>query len=341
VAVASRTGSAAEAFAGRHGFERSSADPLAVIADEEVDVVHILTPNTTHHEFASTALAAGKQVVCEKPIATTIGDAADLWRRAEEAGAVATVPFVYRFHPLVREARARVARGDLGDILTISGVYLQDWLHEQDATNWRVGAQLGGASRAVADIGSHLMDLVEFVGGSSITTVRARTLTAYPTRAGVPVESEDAATVIVTLADGALGTLTVSQVALGHRNDLTLEFSGSRAGVTFRQEGPDVLEVHEPEGTRLVARGSAGSSPDSLRLSTVPPGHPMGYQDAFDSFVGDSYRAMAGDVPEGLPTFADGLRSAILVDAVMESARTGATVEVAGSPALEAADVRR
>jgi predicted dehydrogenase len=229
----------------------------------------------------------------------------------------------------------------LGDILTISGVYLQDWLHEQDATNWRVGAQLGGASRAVADIGSHLMDLVEFVGGSSITTVRARTLTAYPTRAGVPVESEDAATVIVTLADGALGTLTVSQVALGHRNDLTLEFSGSAAGVTFRQEGPDVLEVHEPEGTRLVARGSAGSSPDSLRLSTVPPGHPMGYQDAFDSFVGDSYHAMAGDVPAGLPTFADGLRSAILVDAVMESARTGDTVEVAGSPALEAADVRR
>ncbi|HEY6801717.1 MAG TPA: Gfo/Idh/MocA family oxidoreductase, partial [Agromyces sp.] len=210
----------------RLGFEAAFDTVDALVADPDIDVVHICTPNTTHAAIARAALEAGKHVVCEKPLATSSADAAELVALAAERGLVAAVPFVYRFHPMAREARARVARGETGRLLSVHGAYLQDWLAGRGDDDWRVDASLGGPSRAFADIGSHLVDLTEFVSGDRIVRLSASTRTVYDARAtNVDIDTEDLVAVVVELASGAVGTLLVSQVAPGRKNALSIELS--------------------------------------------------------------------------------------------------------------------
>ncbi|MBN9170734.1 MAG: gfo/Idh/MocA family oxidoreductase, partial [Microbacterium sp.] len=181
----------------------------------------------------------------------------------------------------------------------------------------------GGASRAFADIGSHLCDLVEFVTGRRIARLTARTRTVYADRGGASVANEDIVALLVELDDGALGTLLVSQLAPGRKNGLVLELHGTAQSIRFAQERPEELWLGRREGSQLVLRDPASDAPDSARLSIVPTGHPMGYQDAFTAFVDDAYAAIGGAAPEGLPTFADGLRAARLTQAVLDSAAAG------------------
>jgi predicted dehydrogenase len=318
-----RAGVAAEEL----GIERAVADVAAVAAAS--DVVHICTPNSRHAEQALEAIAAGAHVVCEKPLATTVEDARTVVDAAAAAGVVGAVPFVYRYHPAVRHARELVATGELGDVLTIDGAYLQDWLLAQSDTNWRADAAAGGASRAFADIGSHLCDLLEFVVGDRIRSLAARTRTVYAERDGARVANEDIAALVVELDGGALATLLISQLAPGRKNALTLEVHGTRQSVRFAQERPEELWIGAQEGSRLVLRDP--ETPGDRGLSLVPAGHPMGYQDAFNAFVADAYAAAKGEHPDGLPTFADGLRAAQLTEAVLESARTSRWVDVPGA----------
>ena len=182
VGVAASSPASADAAAARLGAERATDDAEALVTAPDVDVVHICTPNHLHAPLARAALDAGHHVVCEKPLATATADARALVAAADAAARVATVPFVYRFYPLVREARARVAAGGIGTIRLIHGSYLQDWLATEADDNWRVDAELAGASRAFADIGSHWCDLVEFVSGDRLAAVSAVTVTALPTR---------------------------------------------------------------------------------------------------------------------------------------------------------------
>lgn len=176
VALASSTPERSGDAAARLGVGRVEPDPTALAAVPDLDVVHVCSPNTRHAEHALAALAAGHHVVCEKPLATTVDDARRMTCAAAAAGLVGAVPFVYRYHPMVRQARALVAEGAVGEVLTIDAAYLQDWLSRPDESNWRADAAAGGASRAFADIGSHLCDLVEFVTGRRIArlTVRVR-----------------------------------------------------------------------------------------------------------------------------------------------------------------------
>jgi predicted dehydrogenase len=326
----------------------SSAEDL--ISHAEVDVVHICTPNYLHVPLAEAALRAGKHVVCEKPLAVEAAGAARLVRLADEAGLVAAVPFVYRFYPTVREARARAERGDLGSVRLIHGSYLQDWLMEAGDYNWRVDAGFGGASRAFADIGSHWCDLVEFVTGQRITRLVARSSTVLGERrrnAGIPafgaggdggasvaVDTEDVAGVLFETDGGAVGTVMVSQVSPGRKNRLWFEVDGSAGAVAFDQEWPETLWVGGREANALVARGSPANSEGSRRFDRLPAGHPQGYLDCFEAFVGDTYRAIAGEEPEGLPRFADGRRSVHITEAVLASARSGEwrEVEPCGAP---------
>lgn len=296
-----------------------------LLSDDAVDVVHVCTPNALHAEQVLAALAAGKHVVCEKPLATTV-DAAE--RMVEAArGRTATVPFVYRFHPMVREARARVAAGETGRILTIAATYLQDWLLERSDDNWRVGEATGGASRAFADIGSHLVDLTEFVTGDRIARLSATTRTFFGSRATHErVTTEDAVALAFETATGALGTVLVSQAAPGRKNRLTLEVAGERESLAFDQEQPETLWIGRRAGSMLVPRDPDQLAPDAARLCAVPGGHPQGYQDAFNAFVADSYAAVAGEHPDGLPRFDDGLRAARVTDAVLRSAASGTWV---------------
>ena len=326
----------------------SSAEDL--IAHPEVDVVHICTPNHLHVPLAEAALRAGKHVVCEKPLALDTAGAARLVRLAGEAGLVAAVPFVYRFYPTVREARARVGRGDLGTVRLIHGSYLQDWLMEAGDYNWRVDAALGGASRAFADIGSHWCDLMEFVTGQRITRLVARLSIVLGERrltAGAPafsaggdggpsvaVDTEDIAVVLFETDRGAVGTLTVSQVSPGRKNRLWFEVDGSAGAVAFDQEQPETLWVGGRDASALVARGSRATSDEARQFDLVPAGHPQGYLDCFDAFVSDTYRAIGGAEPPGLPCFADGWRSVRVTEAVLASARSGEwrEVEVGDTP---------
>jgi predicted dehydrogenase len=330
-------------------------DLAAVLADDAVDVVHICTPNALHADQAAAALRAGKHVVCEKPIATSLADARGLASLAAETSRTFAVPFVYRYHPLVREIRARRENGEFGSWQLLHGSYLQDWMLDPGTANWRVDAARGGASRAFADIGSHWCDLVEWVAGVRFQEVTARLGITQPGRpAGIgttfgpssggygaapgvlrPVATEDVATVLLRTADGVLGTLTVSQVSAGRKNRLWFELDGTTGSAVFDQENPESVWLGNAEGARLVVRDPARGSSEQRRLATLPAGHAQGYADCFRAFVDDAYSAMAGRQVEGLPTAADGVRSAQLVDAVLRSDDSLSWTEVEPSRAKE------
>jgi predicted dehydrogenase len=322
--VAGSSPSRSEDAARRLGAVHGGASAEEVATADDVDVVHICTPNHLHAQYAELALKDGKHVVCEKPLATTVADAQRLTELAAAAGVVAAVPFVYRYYATVRDARARVAGGETGPLRLLHGSYLQDWLSDGADTNWRVDAALGGASRAFADIGVHWCDLVEFVSGHRIRRLTARTLTAFPGRAG----TEDAATVLFETDRGAVGSLVVSQITPGRKNRLWFSLDGPDASLSFDQELPDTLWKGLREHVEVIPRGSSTTPGSAQAYSSLPAGHPQGYQDCFDAFVEDVYAAARGGDPEGLPTFADGLRAARLTDAVLASAGAGGWTEI-------------
>jgi predicted dehydrogenase len=299
--------------------------------------------------LADAALAAGKHVVCEKPLATTAAEADRLLDHAERSRRVAVVPFVYRYNPMVAEARARVAAGELGAVRLVHGGYLQDWLSSPEDDNWRVDPAQSGASRAFADIGSHWCDLMEFVTGERIAAVCAQTATVVPERADrghAPafaardrphppgprraVATEDLATMMFRTDGDVVGTMLVSQVSPGRKNHLHLEVAGEVASLRFEQERSETLWIGRRERNETLWRDPALLHPSAARLTSMPAGHAEGYVACFDAFVADVYAAIAsGTAPDGLPAFADGARSAHIVDAVLRSARAGAAwVEV-------------
>lgn len=344
VGVSASSPERAVAAAADVGAERPFASAEELISAEDVDLVHICTPNHLHVPLAEAALAAGKHVICEKPLATDLAGAERLVGAATSARRIATVPFVYRYYPTAREARARVADGDLGPLHLLHGTYLQDWLLTERDYNWRVDAELGGASRAFADIGSHWCDLMEFVSGHRITRLVAHLLTALPERIAEgreresidaskaidprPVTTEDVATMLFQTDLGAVGSVVISQISPGRKNRLWFEIDGAEAAVVFNQEEPESLWVGRREGSTLLVRDREQLSPSAGRYVTLPSGHPQGYQDCFEAFVAETYQAIDGEIPEGLPLFSDGLRSVRLTDAVLKSARTGTWVEV-------------
>lgn len=340
--VASSTPERSAAARRELGAERSYASGEEMIAAEDIDVVHICTPNNLHAPLARAAIAAGKHVVCEKPVALDSTAAAELLAAAEAAGVVATVPFAYRYYPTVREARLRV-RDTAGGARLIHGAYLQDWLLDVDDYNWRVEAELGGRSRAFADIGSHWCDLIEFVSGQRITALVARTTIAHGRRRQSSaasfergdgggevraVDTEDAALVLFETDAGASGSVVVSQVSAGRKNRLCFEISADSETFAFDQEQPDSLTVLRRQGAEIVPRDFTTLAPAAAAYVTLPGGHPQGYHDCFDAFTAETYAAIAGADPEGLPRLGDGLRAVRVTEAVLESAERGSWVEV-------------
>lgn len=316
---------------------------LDELIDARPDVVHICTPNNTHLDYAKAATAAGLNIVVEKPVATTVEDARELAAAVSRAGTVATVPYVYRYHPLVREIRARRIAGDLGRVLLVHGSYLQDWLMSADASTWRVDPEAGGVSRAFADIGSHWADLAEFVSGERFTSLTASSSIAYPTRpvasgpsfstgvGGERVETrtEDIAVVTFRTDQGLLANTVISQVSGGRKNRLWLEVDGSEQSAVFDQEHPDAVWFGSENGATIIRRGEGVVSADQDRLNRTPAGHPQGWPDAFAAFLKDTYAAVRGESPEGLPTIEDGLRSVEIIDSFLRAAESGDWVGIA------------
>ncbi|NWB91977.1 Gfo/Idh/MocA family protein [Pseudomonas agarici] len=337
--------------AGEWGAECAFESLEAVMADPSVEVVHICSPNAYHLPAAEAALKAGKHVICEKPLATTLADAQVLASLATERGLVATVPFVYRYHPMVREARARVQSGDIGALQLIHGSYLQDWLLDSRHSNWRVDAGKGGASRAFADIGSHWCDLVEWISGERFEAVVASLSTTIKTRptlasqtfsavaespmgSTVAVATEDVAVALLRTTTGILANVTISQVSAGRKNRLWFEIDGARRSLVFNQETPEQLWIGGVDAVELRVKDPSRGASEQRRLATVPAGHGQGYVDCFAAFIGDTYRAIDGESPEGLPTFMDGLRSAAIVDAVLNSVARQGWVSIPAHPKM-------
>ena len=335
VGVSASTPARAKAAAARLGAERSfdSSDELAVA--EDVDVVHVCTPNALHGPLVRRALAAGKHVVCEKPLSTDAADADELAALAADSGLVNAVPFVYRYHTMAAEARHRVRGGAIGEVRLLHGHYLQDWLAFPSDDNWRVDAVAGGPSRAFADIGSHWCDLVEWVSGHRISELTAVAQTAVPERAGTGrVATEDVVHVLLRTDRGATGSLVVSQISPGRKNRLWFEIDGAEHSVVFDQENPETLTYGGRVATETVVRDPATLSAEAARLSPVPAGHPLGYRDCFAAFVADVYDAVRRHPNDGAPpaplypTFADAARTARITDAVLRSAHSRTWIEV-------------
>jgi len=322
----------------------------ALLADERVDVVHLTTPNSLHYPQVRHALTAGKHVVCEKPLAVTSEQSGELVELAASSGLVNCTNFNVRFYPLVQEARERVRAGEIGAVWNVHGGYLQDWLAQPTDWNWRLEPEKAGELRAVGDIGSHWMDLTQFVTGSRIVEVFADLATTIPTRQRpkgevqtfasaddvareeAPMSTEDVANILFRYANGARGSLVVSQVSIGRKNSLRFEVDGSSAALAWDSERNEELWVGRRDGpNETLIRNAALMHPAAAARTQLPVAHAEGFADTFREL----YRLVYADVARGgpsaepdYPTFQDGHVENVLCDAVAQSNRERRWVEV-------------
>jgi predicted dehydrogenase len=324
----------------------------ALLADPEIDAIHITSPNQLHYEQVVAVLDSGKHVICEKPLAVTVEQGADLVARATAANVVHAVCFNQRYYPLVHQAHTMVSHGDLGQFRLVSGGYLQDWLLFDTDWNWRLVAEKGGALRAVADIGSHWFDNVEFVTGARIVEVIAD-LHTFHTHRNHPagevetfaaqssdtqrvteaISSDDAAGVLLRFDNGARGTCTISQVSAGRKNFMNWEFDCANAAVSWNTENPEDLWIgHRGEPNQILKRDASMLHPIAAATAAFPGGHVEGYPDTFRALFTDIYAHIlaGGDGPAHYPTFADGLRSLKVCNAVATSSRERRWASVEG-----------
>jgi len=321
----------------------------AALAASGADVYHLCVPNALHAPLARQVLAAGRHLVCEKPLAMTSAESAELAALARGAGVVAAVAYNLRFYPMVIEARARAAA--IGPVHAVHGSYLQDWLLLDTDWNWRLEPAQGGPLRAVADIGTHWLDMASFVTGSRVARVCADLATVHPERrrprgevrtfagGGAPVErervrvgTEDQAAILLRMESGALGSLVVSQVAAGRKNALSLEVDGAAGSLAWCSESPNQLWLgHRGRPNELLEKDPALLGPEARSRTGYPGGHQEGYPDTFRQLFASVYAYVArGDLtaPRDFPTFDDGHREMLHCDAILESARTGRWVDV-------------
>ena len=322
----------------------------ALLDDGRVDVVHLTTPNHLHFPQVQQALEAGKHVVCEKPLAMTSAESAELVEQAERSGLVHCTNFNIRFYPVVQEARERVRAGELGDIWTVHGGYLQDWLATPEDWNWRLEPEKGGDLRAVGDIGSHWMDLTQFVTGQRIVEVLADLATAIPVRrrpvgevetfasaadverTDAPMATEDFGHLLFRYDGGARGSCVLSQVSIGRKNALRFEVDGAQGALAWDAERNEELWLgRRDRGNEILQRNAALMHPTAAGRTLLPAAHAEGYADTFREL----YRAVYADVARGgpaaepdYPTFRDGHVANVLGDAVAQSHRERGWVEV-------------
>ncbi|KQX99498.1 dehydrogenase [Rhodanobacter sp. Root480] len=329
------------------GVGHAYTDYHELLADPAVQVVHNTTPNHLHREISLAALRAGKHVISDKPLASNLQESRELHEAARDAGVAHVVTFNYRSHALVQQARAMIAKGKLGAPVFVHGCYLQDWLTDDTTYSWRLDPKRGGASSALGDIGSHWCDLAEHVTGARITAVLAdlytavpvRHVAAAPTRAfakakaaprrDVKITSEDTASVLLRFDNGARGCVTVGQVLPGHKNDLRLEVNGRLASLAWRQENPNELWIgHHDRANAVLSRDPALLDSAARGYAHLPAGHPEAWSDAFRNLIADAYAWIRkGGTPQtkpaALPTFADGYRNALVIDAMLKSHAAG------------------
>ena len=323
-----------------------------LLAMDDIACVHVCTPNFLHYSQSKAVLLAGKHVVCEKPLAKDLHEAAELVDLAKKTGLVNAVHFNLRYYPLVRQMKTMREQGDLGDIYSIIGSYLQDWLFYATDYNWRLEPDKSGDSRAIADIGSHLMDVIEYITGLKTMEVMADFNTIHKTRkkplkpvetysgkmlqpedyADVPITTEDHANVLLRFDNGNRGSITVSQVSAGRKNQLKLEISGSKQTLAWNSESPNQLWIgHRDRSNELLLRDPSLAYPAARDIMSFPGGHNEGFPDTSKQLFKEVYAAVTiGKQPENptYPTFADGYRELLICEKILESNRKQGWVKV-------------
>jgi predicted dehydrogenase len=341
VAIAASSEEKARKFADELGVEGATGDYHTLLADPSIDAVHICTPNSLHFPMAMAALAAGKNVLCEKPLATTVEEGKQLVAKAAETGLSNCTFQNLRYYPLVQQMRRMREAGELGEIYAVQGTYSQDWLLYDTDWNWRIDSAANGKSRCFADIGTHWCDMVEHITGLRISSLCADLQTFHKTRKRpkgsietfsgktlqpddyeeVPIDTEDFGAVLLRLGDQARGAITVSQISAGRKNQLRMEIYGTKASVTWDQEKPDELWIGQRnEPNRSIVKDPSLLLPQARNYADLPGGHSEGYDDTFKQLFRRFYRKVAD--PSALveyPQFADGLRQLRILETVLES----------------------
>jgi len=319
-----------------------------LIADPAINLVHITSPNHLHFEQTKAALLAGKNVVCEKPLAMNTVESAELVSLAKQTGLVAAVNFNIRYYPLAHEARARVRSGELGNLIAIHGSYLQDWLLYPTDWNWRLEKRFSGPMRAISDIGSHWLDLVTFITGLRIESVMADFKTVHPTRkkptgpiatyasadpnASVdePIDTEDYASVLLRFEGGTRGVVTASQISAGRKNQLSFEIDGTQESLAWNSTVPNELWIgHRNKPNEVLIKDPSLLSEGARQISSYPGGHNEGFADTFKQLYRDVEEAIRnpGGKPK-YPTFEDGHYELAVGEAIYRSSTTDRWVRV-------------
>jgi predicted dehydrogenase len=335
------------------GLEKGYRSFDELLLDQNVEVVHIATPNRFHVEQCQTALAAGKHVVCEKPLGMTSIETGELVKLAKaHPKLVAAVNYNVRFYPLCLEARERVRSGEVGDVFHITGAYLQDWLLYPSDFNWRVLPEFGGDLRAIADIGTHWLDLLLFITGLEVEAVFADLRTVHPVRQqhverretfknpvgdtttpaiSVSISTEDYGSVLVRFKSGARGCLSVSQVTAGRKNCIQFEIAGSKEALSWNSEKPETLRIgHRDRANEVLWRDPALLCPSARLHTNYPGGHVEGFPDTFKQLYKAVYDTIStGQANPLIPTFTDGHREALICEAIIKSQRSGTWQTVA------------
>jgi predicted dehydrogenase len=327
------------------GIKKAYPNYKAMLADSEISVVHLATPNVLHFSQAQAALQAGKHVVCEKPLAMSSQESAALVKLASEKNLVNAINFSLRFYPISHQAQSIIQSGKLGKVFSIHGSYLQDWLLYETDWNWRLDPKLGGTLRAVADIGSHWLDLTSFITNLKITEVMADFKTFHPTRKkpskpvetytgkllkpndyiDQPISTEDYASILIHFENDARGVLTISQVSAGRKNRLYYEINGSKSSIAFESERPNELWIgHRDRPNELLLKDPSLLSDDARIITSYPGGHNEGFPDTFKQIFAKIYayiRQGNFDAKPDFPTFADGHYELKLCEAIEQSAK--------------------
>jgi len=322
--------------------EHAYASVKEICEDRDVSVVHVTSPNALHFEQVSALIKAGKHVVCEKPLAVSTAEGEELLALAQKHDIKHALCFNTRFYPLVHEARIRILHGDIGEIKYINAHYHQDWLLLASDWNWRLDPALGGGLRAVADIGSHLIDNLSFVTGLEVAEVFSDLHTFVKVRkkpmgsvetfssshggdtVDVSMTTDDAAGILVRYTNGARATLSISQVSGGQKNSLQWEIAGSKASFAFDAMSPEILWIgHRGQPNETLQKESSLLSPEARRTAFYPAGHIEGFGETFRSLFEAFYDDLENDTSSGAyPDFADGITSLKVTSAIAESTRT-------------------
>ena len=332
------------------GVPRAYASLEELLADPAVQVVHVTSPNVAHYPQVKQILGAAKHVVCEKPLAMTSAQSAEMLALARASGKIAAVCYNTRFYALNQHAHGMMAAKELGDLRLITGQFHQDWLAKDTDWNWRLEAEEGGPLRSVSDIGTHWVDLTSFITGQRPVAVMADLATFIPDRQMPlgPVQTfttakgatetrrittDDAATILLRYKDGGRGVLTTSQISHGRKGLLTWDISGSRASAAWSAEAPENLWIgHRDAPNQILLRDPSLMNPYGAAAAALPGGHPEGFADTWTAFFGQVYRDVARGgrgADSTWASFDDGHAEMLFCDAVLDSAARGAWVDIA------------